>query len=165
MSQFQDISVNGLCNVFASKIAEKNDLPIFMAYHQNPEWDYEDQTPEETQAALNRNEFMIIHCIIADKSGDCFDANGYIYDYDLDKTLNCYDYNFYNKLTNIILEQCEHGNEDTDPITIDEVSATQLAEKIQNHASQYQMNKLSDILDESKIPDYLHWINTFQPTE
>lgn len=162
---FENISLNGLCNVFAAEIAKKEDLEIFMIYHENPEWDYENQSIQEIENATTNDQFMIIHCVIADKSGNCFDAGGYIYDYDDDKTLTVNDINFYEKLTKIIRGQCEHGDEYTDPLSIDEFNSKELSEIIEKHPEKYLMNKMSDILEQDKIPDYLRWIHAFQLTK
>lgn len=162
---FKNVSTNGLCNVFASKVAEKDKLLIYMIVHENPDWDDYDQTSEEIQKAIDSPNMMIIHCVVADKNGDCFDANGYIYD-DYLENINDTDDDFYLKLAHCMSNQCSHGDlDDEDPFDILCFTSKELQSEIENNPEKYDMNITSNVLEKNDIPEYYKWIENFKPQE
>ena len=156
-SLFENVSLNGLCNVFAYTIAAEQDLDIHMVVHQNPDWDNE-QTPAELKQALASSDVQIIHTIIIDKNGYCFDANGYIY-VDPETILNINDEAYTSELIRIIASQTTHGDlEDEDPFDIIPFSPDELKFETESNKSTYDMNQLSDVLEPQLHQEYLQWV-------
>lgn len=155
-SLFENVSLNGLCNVFAYTVAAEQDLDIHMVVHQNPDWDNE-QTPAELKQALASSDVQIIHAIVIDKNGYCFDANGYIY-IDAETILNINDPFYASDLIRIIASQTSHGDlEDEDPFDIIPFSSDELKFETESNKSTYDMNQLSDVLEPQLHLEYLQW--------
>jgi len=162
--EFESISQNGLCNVFASRFALKHGLDIHMIAHDNPDWDEPDQTPDDMFDMINSQNVMIIHCVIADENGDCFDSNGYIFD-DYGEIINNLDPDYDSKLIRTISQQCSHGDLNyEDPFTVIDFTAKELIDKINSEPERYDMNKPDQLLESSKIQKYYDWINKFDIT-
>jgi len=162
--EFESISQNGLCNVFASIFALKHDLDIHMIAHDNPDWDEPDQTEDDMFNMINSPNVMIIHCVIADINGDCFDSNGYIFD-DYGEIINDLNTDYDSKLIRTISQHCSHGDLNyEDPFTVIDFTAKELIDKINSEPERYDMNKPDQLLESSKIQKYYDWINKFDIT-
>lgn len=158
---FGSISQNGLCNVFASRIALKHNLDIHMIAHSNPDWDEPDQTEDDMLNVIENQKVMIIHCVIGDENGDCFDANRYVYD-DYGEIINDLNPEYDSKLIRTISQQCNHGDLNyEDPFTIINFTANELIDKINSEPEKYDMNKPEYVLESSEIQKYYDWIDNF----